>query len=299
MNFSVPSHSYEAWEQVTILAPGLLGASVAMAIRERRLAKRIHIWSRREVSRAKLSDKAWCDAVFDTPGAACKDSQLILLGPPVDWIAPLFREILPNLAPGTLVTDVGSTKSRICRDCQSICPDHIHFVGAHPMAGSEKTGMDHARADLFEQRPCIITPLPETDSKAAVRVSTFWQSLGSICTQSSPEEHDEIVAHISHLPHLIASCLCDFLGSKDPVWHNLAGTGFKDTTRIASGDPTLWKAIVEENREEILRSLDAFQDRLQLLRSALANQNMIEVVALLQKGKELRDRLSAAPSTEM
>lgn len=284
--------------QVTILAPGLLGASVAMAIKERRLAQKIHIWSRREVSRAKLQEKPWCDAVFESPVEACQGSQLIILCPPVDWIVPLFKDIVHSLSPNTLVTDVGSTKSQVCRECQAICPDHIHFVGAHPMAGSEKTGMDHASADLFDQRPCIITPLPETQSEATVQVSAFWQSLGSLCTQASPEEHDEIVAHISHLPHILASSLCDFLSTKNPDWQNLTGTGFKDSTRIASGDPGLWKAIIEENREEILRSIDNFQDHLQKFRSALANQNMIDVVTLLKNGKDLRDRLSGTLSTE-
>lgn len=280
------------FQQITILGPGLLGASLAMAVRERGLAPRISTWSRRPETRAKCLNQDWCDAVFDTPEEAVAGSDFIVICTPVETIAPLLAQIAPTLNAGALVTDVGSTKSVICREASSaLSQTSATFIGSHPMAGSEQAGMEHAQADLFVNAACILTPLDDARPDAIARLSTFWEALGMNLSTASPEKHDEIVAHISHLPHLLASTLCSQLAGKDDTWRNLAGGGLRDTTRVASGDPALWKQILQQNSDEVLRAIDGFEHELQRLKAALNNKNSHEVTALLQRGKNYRDSL--------
>ena len=250
---------------LTILAPGLLGGSVARAARTRGAAARIVLWARRPEVRLKLRDQPWCDAVADTPEAAVREAGLVVIAAPVDRIGPLIRQIAPHLAPGTVVTDVGSVKGEIARLGHAALGDRAHFVGSHPMAGSEKTGWEHASAGLFERRTCFVTPLAESHPPAVAAVVQFWSELGGEPVTLSPDRHDEIVAHISHLPQVLASSLCAFLASKDPAWRHHGGGGLRDTTRIAASDPALWRTILEQNRDEVLRALRQYQDELQSL----------------------------------
>jgi len=280
------------FHQITILGPGLLGASLAMAVKQRGLATRVVTWSRRPESRAKCLDRTWCDAVHDTPEDAVAGSDLVVLCTPVQTIVPLLAQIRPALAEQALVTDVGSTKSLICREARGTLADHsATFLGSHPMAGSEQAGMEHAQADLFEQAACILTPLDDTPAEAIAKLNAFWTALGMTLTAVSPEKHDEIVAHISHLPHLLASTLSSYLATQDHTWRNLAGGGLRDTTRIASGDPGLWKQILEQNREEVLRAIDGMEQELHTLKAALLNHDAPAVTALLKRGKTYRDQL--------
>lgn len=279
------------FKQLTVLAPGLLGSSLAISVKERGLAGHVHVWARRAEVRVQCEEQPWCDAVFDTPEAATEGSDLVVLCTPVETIHRLARRIAGSLADGAIVTDVGSTKSLVCRYCDAFMPDNAYFVGSHPMAGSEKSGMEHARSDLFNGRPCFVTPLLETDERATEKVVRLWRSLGMEVTTVSPETHDEIVANISHLPHFMATVLCNVLRSKNPNWRNFAGAGLLDTTRIAAGSPQMWRAIAEQNRDEILRALEGFEQELRVLQSALANEKYFEVFNLLERGKEFRDSI--------
>lgn len=281
--------------QLTILAPGLLGGSVARAARERGAAKRIVLWARRPETRLQLRAQPWCDAVADTPEAAVRDASLVVLAPPVDRIVPLLRQIAPAIAAGALVTDVGSVKGEIARLGGAALAPRAHFVGAHPMAGSEKTGWEHGNARLFEHRTCFVTPLPDTAARATEAVVEFWRTLGAEVVTIGADQHDEIVAHISHLPQIVASNLCAFLAHKNPAWRNHAGGGLRDTTRIAASDPHLWRAILEQNRDEVLRALRQFQDELHAFQIALANRDYLEVVARLERGKAYRDQFRPPP----
>ena len=276
--------------QLTILAPGLLGGSVARAARERGAAQRIVLWARRAESRLKLREQPWCDAVADTPEEAVRNAALVVIAAPVDLIVPLIRQIAPALPAGAVVTDVGSVKGEITRLGSASVGAKAHFVGAHPMAGSEKTGWEHGTATLFERRTCFVTSLPETNPRAIETVVAFWRALGAEVVTVGADEHDEIVAHISHLPQVIASSLCAFLAQKNPGWRNHAGGGLRDTTRIAASDPQLWRSILEQNRDEVLRALRKFQDELHGFQTALANRDFVEVVARLERGKAYRDQ---------
>ena len=277
------------FEQLTILAPGLLGGSVAKAARQRGLTRRIVLWSRRPENRVRLRTQSWCDEVRDTPEEAVRGAGLVVLAAPVDKIITLAQAVGPRLTAGTLVTDVGSVKGEIVRLGHAAMPPGVHFVGAHPMAGSEKTGWEHATETLFEQRPCFVTPLGGTDAGALAAVVRFWHELGAEVTTLDPDAHDEIVAHISHLPQVVATNLCQFLARKNPAWRNFAGGGLRDTTRIGAGDPTMWVEILQQNREEVLRALRQFQDELHTFQTALANRDFVEIRARLERGKAYRD----------
>lgn len=260
-----------------------------MAARQRGVARKIVIWARRPDDRIKLRDQSWCDAALDTPEAAVKEANLIVLAAPVEKIIALAEEIAPHLRRGAVVTDVGSVKSDLCRRCHAAMPAGVHFVGAHPMAGSQKTGWKNGSADLFANRMCFITPMPTADTKAVETVVDFWHDIGSEVTTLDPEQHDEIVAHISHLPQAVATSLCTFLAGKNIAWRNYAGGGLRDTTRIGGSDPTMWIEIFQQNRDEVLRALRHFQDELQGMYSAIANREWTEVRARLERGQAYRD----------
>lgn len=283
------------FERLAILAPGLLGASVAQAARHFGVARHVAVWARRPEVRVKLRGQPWLDAVADTPVAAVKDAGLVVICSPVDRIVPLATEIADALAPGALVTDVGSVKGEICRLAAAALQGRAHFVGSHPMAGSEKTGWEHARADLFARRTVFVTPREETDPRAVERVAAFWTALEAEVATVAPDAHDEIVAHISHLPQVLASTLCAALARREHGWRNFAGGGLRDTTRIAGSDPKLWRTILEQNRDEVLRALRGYQDELHNLERALANRDWFEVQAVLERGKAFREQFRPPP----
>jgi len=275
-------------DQITILAPGLLGASVARAAHERGLAKRIVIWARRPEVRVQLDELSWCHATAETPEDAVAESDLVIIAAPVDCIVRLTQQIAPHLAPNAIVTDVGSVKGEISRLGHVALNGKAHFVGSHPMAGSEKTGWEHGDPELFTKRTCFVTPLLDTNPGAVETVVRFWHDLGSEVVTVNPDAHDEIVAHISHLPHVLAATLCTYLQRKDHAWRNYAGGGLRDTTRIAASDAKLWRTILEQNRDEVLRAISEFQDELQALHSALSNRDYHEVTARLERGSDYR-----------
>jgi prephenate dehydrogenase len=281
--------------RIAILAPGLLGGSVAQAARHYGAAREVAVWARRPEARLALRKQPWCQAAPDTALEAVRGADLVVVCAPVDRIVGLVREVAPGLAPGALVTDVGSVKGEICRLATTAVGGGAHFVGSHPMAGSEKTGWEHARADLFVRRTVFLTPLPETDAGAAGRVAAFWAALEAEVATVTPDEHDEIVAHISHLPQVLASTLCASLARRDARWRNLAGGGLRDTTRIAGSDPKLWKTILEQNRDEVLRALRDYQNELHGLERALANRDWFEVQAILERGRAYREQFRPIP----
>jgi len=283
------------FDQIAILAPGLLGASVARAARDYGAAGRITLWARRPETRLQLKGQPWCDRVADSAADAVRDAQLVIICAPVDQIVALVAQVAPALAAGAIVTDVGSVKGEICRLSHKLLTGRAHFVGSHPMAGSEKTGWEHSRADLFSRRTVFVTPLAETDTRAIGSVAAFWTALAADVATIAPDAHDEIVAHISHLPQVLASTLCASLAKRDSRWRNYAGGGLHDTTRIAGSDPRLWKSVLEQNRDEVLRSVRGYQEELHGLERALANRDWFEVQAILERGRAYRDQFRPIP----
>ncbi len=282
------------FKKVAILGPGLLGGSLLKALKEFGLTGGTAAWARRPEVRQACEEAPWCDEVYADAAAAAKAADLVVICTPVDTIVPLIEDIAQSVTEGCIVTDVGSTKSLICRQGHAVAGERARFVGSHPMAGSEKAGLEHAQTDLFQGRACLVTPLPHTCAEATEAVVKLWRRLEMEVTTLSPERHDEIVAHISHLPHMLASVLCSYLTARDTTWRSYAGNGLRDTTRIAAGEPGLWRSISRHNREEILRAIDGFEGELQQLKVALHNENFLEVEALLRRGKDYRDRLGSA-----
>jgi prephenate dehydrogenase len=186
-------------------------------------------------------------------------------------------------------------KGEIARLAGNALAGRAAFVGAHPMAGSEKTGWEHSTVGLFEHRTCFVTPREDSKPAAVQTVVEFWHALGADVVTVGADAHDEIVAHISHLPQILASTLCSFLAQKNPAWRNHAGGGLRDTTRVAGSDPQLWRSILEQNRDEVLRALRQFEEELHGLQMALANRDYIEVVARLERGKAYRDQFRPHP----
>lgn len=281
-------------DTLTILAPGLLGGSVARAARTRDVARRIIIWARRPEVRAQLAAQPWCDEVAPTAEAAVATADLVVVAAPVTRIIELVARAAPHLPPGAVVTDVGSVKAEICRAAAAALIDAgatASFVGSHPMAGSALTGWEHGDPELFVRRTCFVTPLATTPTAAAATVARFWSDLNAEVVTVSPDDHDEIVAHISHLPQVIATSLGTLLAARPPAWSQLAGNGLRDTTRIAASDDTMWIEILQQNREEILRALSLYADELHRLQAALANRDWTELRTRLQRGKAWRDGL--------
>ncbi len=273
-------------DTLAILAPGLLGASVAQAARARGVASRIVIWARRPEVRLAFAEQSWCDAVADSPESAVAAANLVVVAP------ELVKRIAASLPAQALVTDVGSVKAEICREAQTIlATTDAVFVGSHPMAGGALTGWENSDPELFQNRTCFVTPTEGTPEASIETVVRFWRDLGSEVVTTTADQHDEIVAHISHLPQILATNLGTLLGTRPSQWSQLAGNGLKDTTRIAASDATMWIEILEQNRDEILRALKGFEDDLHHFHSALSNRDWTELRTRLERGKSWRDTL--------
>lgn len=277
------------FDTICILSPGLLGGSLLRAIRLRSLCKRLTCHARNAATRTQC--ETLCDAVYEHPEDATTKADLIIACAPVDIIPQLVARIAPTLKPGALITDVGSTKAHLCEVCTQALPNTVNFIGSHPMAGSEKQGLAHANAELFVNRPCILTPLASTPRNATSRLEHFWQTLGMHTHRMSPEAHDELVAHISHLPHLLAAMLCHSLSEKPTFWLPLSGQGLRDTTRVAGGDPSLWRAIFADNREALLGALATFKTHAETFEQALRTADWERLENLLETARHTRQTL--------
>ena len=281
----------QGWESVTIVGAGLIGASVGLALRERELAKSVIGVGRRTSTLRKARQRGAVTSATTDLSRGVRDSQMIVICTPVERIAAFVLEAAKHCPPGALITDAGSTKLEIVRAVDAALKNisnQVAFVGSHPMAGSEKTGPSHAQANLFEGRVAVVTPSKQTSEGAAEQVERFWQLLGSKVVRMSPKDHDRAVAAISHMPHLVASALAAATPAEELL---LASTGWLDTTRIAGGDPELWRQILVENRGGVLKSLDKFEKVLASLRRALERDDQEKLLQLLAAGKQRRDSL--------
>ena len=219
------------------------------------------------------------DEHYDNPAAAVRDADLVVLCTPVGTFGRLLDAIGPALAPGAVVTDVGSTKASIVQAARTSVPLSARFVGSHPMAGSEKRGVEFARADLFRGALCIVTPDEATDPEALAKVEGFWQRLGMRTRRLSPVEHDRRLAEVSHLPHAVAAAL---VAMQDDASLDLAGKGFADTTRVAAGDAGLWRDIFLDNRDNVLSSIERLSGELARFAARLRNGDTEAVKAWLE-----------------
>ncbi|HEV7406352.1 MAG TPA: prephenate dehydrogenase [Chthoniobacteraceae bacterium] len=279
--------------KLAVFGPGLLGSSIALAAR-RRGDFRVAIWGRREEAVAELRAREIGDLASTDLAAVARDADLAVLCVPIGAMPALARQLAQMLPRTALVTDVGSVKAPVVHDLGAIFRGNARFVGSHPMAGSEQQGLHAARADLFEQHVCIVTPDAQSEPEAVAEISSFWERLGCLVRRLPPEEHDEIAAAISHVPHLLAAALVNAVAGANPDAFAFAGPGFRDTTRVASGPPEMWTEILGVNRRAVKKSAEAMIEKLRefltLLDSPAAGGDAT-MNQFLTSAKAQRDRL--------
>ncbi|MCI0379651.1 MAG: prephenate dehydrogenase [Gemmataceae bacterium] len=273
---------------LTIVGVGLIGGSIGLAAKQRGLAKNVFGIGRNPESLERARTLGAIDAGFLEAELALCDAEFIVFCTPVDQIAEQALSFAPHCPAGALLTDAGSTKAKIVAALEGKLPARISYVGSHPLAGSEKRGPQFADANLFQDRWTVVTQTPATNQESLKKVCGFWQALGSKVRLLSPQEHDRALAVTSHAPHLVAAALAAGLPAE---LFDLAATGLRDTTRIAAGDPALWTAICEHNRDALLEALAPFAERLEHLRALLVNRDWNSLCAFLTQAKKVRDAL--------
>ena len=292
------------WNKITLVGVGLLGGSLGLALRRRKLAKEIAGYVRREASikdceRAAATDYATTDLL-----AAVSNADLVVLCTPLAQMKQLVLQMRPALKRGAIVTDVGSVKGSVVKDVEAmIAKAGAHFVGSHPMAGGEKQGVLAARAELFECAVCVVTPTRKTNPTALCKVEALWKDVGARLLRTTPDDHDAFVSRSSHLPHLMAATLANLvLDPKLPREQALlCATGFRDTTRVASGSPEMWRDIAVTNHKQIGRALTGFIAELNKFQSALKHGDAKAIAKFFETAKQRRDNwcaCCASPSQE-
>lgn len=276
------------FKRITIIGLGLIGGSLALAVKEKKLAKKIVGVSRRKSTIDYAIKKRIADLATLDFKKAVKDSDLVIIATPVFKIAGLAKLIAPFLKKGAIVTDAGSTKRYIVQSIEKAGLEGIDFIGSHPIAGSEKSGIRFADKDLFKNAWCILTKSSHTNPKALSKVKKFWEALGMRTLIMPPEIHDRLLSKISHLPHAAAVSVVNSVGKNHL---DLAAGGFKDATRIASGEPELWRDVFLTNRENLIKDIRILKKELNKIETALRTNDHIGLLKLLNRAKMLRDSL--------
>ena len=261
------------YERVALIGLGLIGSSLAWAAKRAGVADHIVGYARSAETRARAMELGFVDSVAETAAEAAGDADLVVLCTPVGALPAIAAEIGPVLKKGATVTDVGSVKLAVIRDVGPHVPDGVHFIPGHPVAGTEQSGPDAGFAELFDQRWCILTPVPGTNREAEDRLAHFWTALGAKVEIMDAEHHDLVLAITSHVPHLIAYNIVGTAADLETVTEQdvtkYAAGGFRDFTRIAASDPTMWRDIFLNNREAVLEMLGRFNEDLAALQRAI------------------------------
>jgi len=280
------------FRKITIVGVGLLGGSIGLAARKFGVANEIAGFVRRKKTIADCEKFGATDFATTDLLAAVSNADLVILCTPLAQMLSLAEQFLPALKRGAIIIDVGSVKADVVRELESIITNAgAHFVGNHPMAGGEKTGVSAARADLFSNAVCVLTPTRKTNSAALKNLEQFWKSLGARVLKLPPEQHDLLVSRTSHLPHVVAATLANLvLNPANPKQQAaLCATGFRDTTRIASGSPEMWRDIAISNRKNLAKSLDAFISELQKFQRTLKSADAKTISKFFEQAKFRRD----------
>ncbi|MBI2824536.1 MAG: prephenate dehydrogenase/arogenate dehydrogenase family protein [Planctomycetia bacterium] len=285
-----PPARHQRWETVAIVGVGLIGGSIGIDLLRRGLAKNVvGIGRRPESLRIAQAVGACTSATLDVP-QGLDQAQLIVVCTPVGRLVHDVRAAASFCRPDTLITDVGSTKAHIVAELDRELPREAHYVGSHPLAGGERGGPAAATAGLFEGRTVVVTPGDATREEDLQAITSFWQSLGATVTCMTPDEHDRLLAAASHLPHVAAAALA---AATPHDCLPLVATGWTDTTRVAAGDPELWKDILLANRSNVLDALGHYEEILNRLRQALARDDAAGVVDILREAKLKRDAVGS------
>jgi len=274
--------------QVTVVGLGLLGGSISLAVLRSFARVKVVGYTHRSSTRDKARELAVASEVVDDICQSVSDSDLVVLATPLCTFEKTFAEIADALTDGCIVTDVGSTKVLPHRWAAGKLPKKVHYVGSHPIAGSEQRGVEFARDDLFDQAMCILTTTDKTNRQAVQVLKKFWLVLGCFVKVMKPDEHDRVFANVSHLPHLMAAALINANSSKDMKF---AGKGFMDTSRVASGPANIWADVLLTNASNATRGIDKVVTELTKLQKAIKDENRREIEKLLENARDKRAEL--------
>ncbi|MCF6115944.1 MULTISPECIES: prephenate/arogenate dehydrogenase family protein [Mesorhizobium] len=261
------------FEKIALVGIGLIGSSLARVIHREGLAGHVAISTRSETTLARAKQLGLGSSYTSDAKEAVGDADLVIVSVPVGSSGEVAEEIAPALKPGAILTDVGSTKASVIAQMQPHVPAGVHFIPGHPLAGTEKSGPDAGFAELFENRWCIFTPLPGTDPAALEKLSEFWRRCGSNIDTMDPQHHDMTLAIVSHLPHIIAYNIVGTADDLESVTKSevikYSASGFRDFTRLAASDPTMWRDVCLHNKDAILEMLARFSEDLASLQRAI------------------------------
>ena len=300
-----PVRQGPVFQRLTLIGAGLIGSSVARVARERGgLAAEVVVTDRSAAVLDRVAALGFADRIEPDATRAVAGADCVMLCAPVGAYAAVAATIAPHLSPGVIVTDVGSTKVSVIRDVGPLLPPGVHFVPAHPLAGTEYSGPDAGFSTLFEGRWCLLTPPDGTSPAATDRVSEFWCRAGSMVELMEPAHHDRVTAIVSHLPHLIAFTICStaddlategegVAASRSEVL-KFAASGFRDFTRIASSDPVMWRDVFLNNREALLEMLARFTEDTQAMARAVRWGDAAYIEDRISRGRQIRRGLIEA-----
>ena len=265
--------STQQFDKIALIGIGLIGSSIARAVKQKGLAPRVSIATRspETLDRARELDLG-TDYTLEA-AEAVRDADLVVVSVPVGASGAVAQEIAPHLKPGAIVTDVGSTKGSVVAQMLPHMPRNVHFIPGHPLAGTEHSGPDAGFPELFQGRWCILTPVHGTDKDAKHRLAAFWEALGSKVDEMDTEHHDKVLAIVSHLPHIIAYNIVGTADDLETVTESevikYSASGFRDFTRLAASDPTMWRDVCLHNKDAILEMLARFSEDLAYLQRAI------------------------------
>ncbi|WP_296103332.1 prephenate/arogenate dehydrogenase family protein [uncultured Agrobacterium sp.] len=280
------------FERIALIGIGLIGSSIARDIKELGLAREVVVSTRREETLKRAEELKLGTSYTVSVADAVRDADLIIVSVPVGASEEVAKQIAPHLKAGAIVTDVGSTKASVIAQMAPHMPEHVHFIPGHPLAGTEKSGPDAGFAGLFRDRWCIFTPLPGTDAEALDRLKGFWLALGSRVDEMGPEHHDKVLAIVSHLPHIIAYNIVGTADDLSTVTESevikYSASGFRDFTRLAASDPTMWRDICLHNKDAILEMLARFSEDLAYLQRAIRWGEGDKLFELFSRTRDIR-----------
>ncbi|MGH7273776.1 MAG: prephenate dehydrogenase [Nitrospiria bacterium] len=283
------------FQKVTIIGVGLIGGSLALAIKKRGLAGAVLGIGQETDQLEKAVTRGAIDTYTCEVSEGVEGADLVVLATPVGMFEPILRQVDSKLPPGCIVTDVGSTKGRLVSQIEQMLPKTVFYVGGHPIAGKEKSGIESASMDLFRGARCILTPTPHTDAQALEKVKRLWREVGSEVVTMEPIDHDRVFAAISHLPHMAAYALVNTamdLLNQDKDLLSFSAGGFKDFTRIAASSPEMWRDICLFNGENILTTIEAYEAVLKRIKEYIRNHNGRGLYLEFERAKKLREGMS-------
>jgi cyclohexadieny/prephenate dehydrogenase len=290
--------SPKLFDHVALIGIGLIGSSLAHAIRRGGLAGDISGFAKSEATRTKARELGIVDTVHETAAEAVREADLVVLCVPISAYREIAASIAKDLKPGAILTDVGSVKGAVVRDVAPHVPAGVHFIPGHPIAGTEQSGPEAGFAELFDNRWCILTPLPGSDPEAVEKLEALWRALGSHVDRMSPDHHDLALAITSHLPHLIAYNIVATAADLEEVTNSevikYSAGGFRDFTRIAASDPIMWRDVFLNNKEAVLEMLGRFSEDLSALQRAIRWSDGEQLLTLFTRAREIRRGIVAA-----